>query len=73
MYIGLMLGGLTGVVSIVSIGANGYNLIVPNLSETYYMVFVILSLLADVLALAVLNFALFFSARDKLKYNFNLC
>ena len=72
MYIGLMIGGLIGVIILVEIGANGYDLIVPGLSEMGYMAFVILSLLADALALAVLNFALFFSARDRLKYNFNL-
>ena len=72
MYIGIMLGGIGAVSIIIAICSGGFGLITGGMHEVNVRFVSVMLLLAVDVILAILNFALFFSARDKLKYNFNL-
>ena len=72
MYIGLMFAGIFAPMIFWAIGTNGASLIFAEMSDVTFSVIAVLYLLFISIGLAILNFALFFSARDRLKYNLNL-
>lgn len=72
MYIGLTLGGLAAVSIVISLCSNGFDLLTASWSQENRDIVTTLIILGVDVILAMLNFAVFFSARDKLKYNFNL-
>ncbi len=72
MYLGVIIGGICGMLMLTAIGIQGYDLITMNMSPAALGAVGVISMLALVVVFAILNFALCLSARDKLKYNFNL-
>ena len=72
MFIGLAVAGVSVLCMVWGIGAEGFALVKAQMSVSEYTAFVLISLFVGVIGLAVLNFSLFFCARDRLKYDFNL-
>lgn len=72
MYLGVVIGGICGILMLMAIGIEGYDLITMNMSPAAVGIVGVLSMLALDVIFAILNVALCLYARDKLKYNFNL-
>ena len=71
-YFGVVFGGSAGIAMIVAIMSTGYGYLTADMTLVQIKLVGMLILFAINVILAMINTAMFFSARDRLKYNFNM-
>jgi uncharacterized protein (DUF697 family) len=71
-YFGVIFGGSAGLGIIIAIMSTGYGYLTAEMTMVQVKLVGMLILFAINVILAMINTAMFFSARDRLKYNFNM-